>query len=94
MEMLQCSRALPVSLPRHLSNMSSFANSPDLFASTCATLFAKMLDTVPSGVQLTDVIRALPVKPDNVQLALDGDTLRLSGQLRVCINPVSASSQF
>ncbi|KAJ7805407.1 heme peroxidase [Mycena olivaceomarginata] len=65
------------------ATMLSFANSPDLFASTCATLFAKMLDTIPSGVQLTDVIRALPVKPDNVQLVLDGDTLRLSGQLRL-----------
>ncbi|KAJ6616379.1 heme peroxidase [Mycena sp. CBHHK59/15] len=62
--------------------MLSFAKSPKLFASTCADLFARMLNTVPSGVQLTDVITPLPVKPANVELLLDGDTLKLSGQVR------------
>jgi hypothetical protein len=42
-----------------------------------------MLDTVPRGVQLTDVITPLPVKPSNVELTLDGDTLNLFGQVRV-----------
>lgn len=42
-----------------------------------------MLDTVPGGVQLTDVITPLPVKPANVILTLDGDTLKLFGQVRV-----------
>jgi hypothetical protein len=37
-----------------------FAKSPELFASTCAELFARMLDTVPTGVQLTEVITPLP----------------------------------
>ncbi|KAJ7877784.1 heme peroxidase [Mycena leptocephala] len=40
--------------------MLSFANSPELFASTCAELFAKMIDTVPRDVQLTDVLTPLP----------------------------------
>ncbi|KAJ7772915.1 hypothetical protein DFH07DRAFT_952887 [Mycena maculata] len=40
--------------------MSSFANSLDLYTSTCTDLFAAMLNTVPSGVQLTDVITPLP----------------------------------
>ncbi|KAF7342615.1 Peroxidase [Mycena sanguinolenta] len=65
------------------STMQSFANSPATFASTCADLFARMLDTVPSGVQLTDVISPLPVKPSNIELSLNGDTLQLSGQVRL-----------
>ncbi|KAJ7435130.1 putative L-ascorbate oxidase [Mycena latifolia] len=63
--------------------MSSFANSLELYTSTCADLFARMLDTVPRGVQLTDVIKPLPVKPANVELTMHGDTLKLFGQLRL-----------
>ncbi|KAJ7663492.1 hypothetical protein B0H17DRAFT_1211667 [Mycena rosella] len=54
-----------------------------IFASTCATLFARMLDTVPSCVELTDVIDPLPVKPAAVTLILDGATLKLSGLVRL-----------
>ncbi|KAF7351709.1 Peroxidase [Mycena sanguinolenta] len=43
------------------TTMQSFANSPAIFASTCADLFARMLDTVPTGVQLTDVISPIPL---------------------------------
>ncbi|KAJ6578269.1 heme peroxidase [Mycena capillaripes] len=63
--------------------MKSFADSPDLFASTCATLFARMLDTVPRGVQLTEVIEPLPVKPANIVLLLDGESLKFSGLVRI-----------
>ncbi|KAJ6522247.1 heme peroxidase [Mycena capillaripes] len=45
------------------ATMKLFADSPELFASTCADLFARMLNTVPRGVELTDVIALLPVKP-------------------------------
>ncbi|KAJ6562439.1 heme peroxidase [Mycena capillaripes] len=62
--------------------MRSFAESPELYASTCADLFARMIDTVPRGVQLTEVITPLPVKPTISQLVLHGDTLELSGQVR------------
>ncbi|KAJ7910402.1 heme peroxidase [Mycena leptocephala] len=64
--------------------MASFANSPELFASTCAGLFSKMIDTVPRGVQLTNVITPLPVKPiiTGFNYNLSGDTLQLSGQVR------------
>ncbi|KAF7349744.1 Peroxidase [Mycena sanguinolenta] len=62
--------------------MLSFANSPELFASRCSELFARMLDTVPSGVQLSDVITPLPVKPSNLEFTLDGDILQFSGQVR------------
>ncbi|KAJ7364684.1 heme peroxidase, partial [Mycena albidolilacea] len=63
--------------------MKSFADSPDLFASTCATLLARMLDTVPRDVKLTDVIEPLPVKPTQLQLIHDGDSLKLSGLVRL-----------
>ncbi|KAJ7876687.1 putative L-ascorbate oxidase [Mycena olivaceomarginata] len=59
-----------------------FADSPELFASTCADLFAKMIDTVPRGVQLTEVITPLPVKPIIAGFTLDGNTLQLGGRVR------------
>ncbi|KAJ7887101.1 heme peroxidase [Mycena olivaceomarginata] len=66
------------------ATMRSFADSPELFASTCATLMAKMLDTVPRGVQLTEVVTPLPVKPSTLSLVLGigGDVLQFSGQVR------------
>ncbi|KAJ7032721.1 putative L-ascorbate oxidase [Mycena alexandri] len=59
------------------ATMASFANSASLFASTCANLIARMVDTVPTGVQLTD--------PDNVDLTLSVDqkTIQFTGALRV-----------
>ncbi|KAJ6589732.1 hypothetical protein B0H19DRAFT_1249252 [Mycena capillaripes] len=42
-----------------------------------------MLDTVPSGVKLTEVIEPLPVKPKNIVLRPDGDKLKLSGSVRL-----------
>ncbi|KAF8178781.1 hypothetical protein K438DRAFT_1769238 [Mycena galopus ATCC 62051] len=63
--------------------MNSFAASFELFASTCETLLARTLDTVPAGVELTEVITLLPVKPSNIQLVLNGDVLQFSGQVRV-----------
>ncbi|KAJ7853396.1 heme peroxidase, partial [Mycena leptocephala] len=62
--------------------MHSFATSPSLFASTCSKLFARMLDTVPKDVKLTEVIQPLPVKPDNLELTLDGDKVLFSGTVR------------
>ncbi|KAJ7150708.1 heme peroxidase [Mycena filopes] len=63
--------------------MKAFAKSLTLFASTCATLFAKMFDSVPKGVKLTEVLAPLPVKPANMQLVLNNGTLQLSGQIRL-----------
>ena len=52
--------------------------------STCAGLFARMLDTVPNGVVLTEVIEPLPVKPKGVALTFMGDgTFSLRGEVRV-----------
>lgn len=45
-----------------------------------------MIDTVPKGVQLTDVIEPLIVKPQDAQLTYMGDgTLLLTGEVRVRI---------
>ncbi|KAJ7744575.1 heme peroxidase [Mycena metata] len=65
------------------ATMRSFANSPGHFASTCANLFARMLDTVPRGVQLTEVIEPLPVKPASINLVMNGGTLELTGLVRL-----------
>ncbi|KAK7053581.1 peroxidase [Favolaschia claudopus] len=62
--------------------MRSFADSPEVFASTCAHLMARMIDTVPAGTKLTEVVTPLPVKPSNLDLLLVGDKIQLDGQVR------------
>jgi hypothetical protein len=45
-----------------------------------------MVDTVPKGVKLTEVIEPLPVKPQGAQLlVLDDGKLALRGEVRVSI---------
>ncbi|KAH7092728.1 heme peroxidase [Auriculariales sp. MPI-PUGE-AT-0066] len=67
--------------------MAAFARSPQLFAKTCSTLISRMIDTVPKGVKLSDVLEPLPVKPDNIDLVYVGDgTLRLGGEVRIWNN--------
>ncbi|KAF8172196.1 hypothetical protein K438DRAFT_1772830 [Mycena galopus ATCC 62051] len=63
-------------------NNNVFAASPELFASTCVSLLGRMLETVPAGVQFTEVITPLPVKPSSIQLVLSGNVLQFSGQPR------------
>ncbi|KAJ7634362.1 heme peroxidase [Roridomyces roridus] len=64
------------------ATMRSLADSPSLFSSTCTELFTRMIDTVPSGVQLTDVITPIPIKPANVELTLANDSINVFGQVR------------
>ncbi|KAJ7792458.1 heme peroxidase [Mycena leptocephala] len=64
------------------TTMRSFATSLKHFHSTCAHVLARMFDTVPRAVHLTEVITPLPVKPHAIQLILDGDTLKLFGEVR------------
>ncbi|KAF8133615.1 heme peroxidase, partial [Mycena galopus ATCC 62051] len=64
-------------------DLYSFADSPEVFSSTCADLIARMLDTVPQGVELSEVITPLPVKPHSVILSMSGNTLQLSGEVRL-----------
>ncbi|KAJ7440573.1 heme peroxidase [Mycena latifolia] len=74
-------------------NATMEACSPDLFASTCANLFARMVDTVPKGAQLTDVITPLPVKPNSIKLIYDAatETIAFSGEVRLWDVPENLS---
>ncbi|KAK7039847.1 peroxidase [Favolaschia claudopus] len=67
--------------------MKSFADSPSHFSSTCASLIARMIDTVPKGVQLTDVLEPLPIKPADVELQYDASRIKLSGNVRLWNTP-------
>ncbi|KAJ6468452.1 heme peroxidase [Mycena sanguinolenta] len=58
--------------------MQSFADSSDLFRSTCANMLGRMIDVVPSGVTLSDVILPIPFKPRDYLLSINPDgTLNL-----------------
>ncbi|KAK6988046.1 peroxidase [Favolaschia claudopus] len=74
--------------------MRSFADSPELFSSRCSELFARMLDTVPKGVQLSEVITPLPVKPGRIEFKLDGDVLQFTGNVRVFLDLAEKSNRI
>ncbi|KAJ6600581.1 hypothetical protein DFH09DRAFT_1070371 [Mycena vulgaris] len=71
-------------LDSHIATFAKQGFTPDgmIGLVACGELFARMLDTVPSGVQLSDVITPLPVKPSNLKFTLDGDILQFSDQVR------------
>jgi hypothetical protein len=54
------------------------------FLDICADLMGRAMNTVPSGVQLSEVISAMPVKPINVTYDYGSDgLLKLSGKIRI-----------
>ncbi|KAJ7064042.1 L-ascorbate oxidase [Mycena amicta] len=55
---------------------------PETFDQTCSRVLAQMIDTVPSNVQLTDVIDPIPHKVDGVQLSIGSSRLLLRASLR------------
>lgn len=59
--------------------------NPQNFRSTCQTVLQKMIEVVPPGVTLTDVITPYMVKPVDLQLTLNkgGNALRFTGYIRV-----------
>ncbi|KAL1842674.1 hypothetical protein VTK73DRAFT_3070 [Phialemonium thermophilum] len=76
------------------ATMATLAD-PATFMNTCKTVLQKMIDTVPSGVVLTaDPVTPYAVKPVDLQLTLnpDGQTLLLSGYIRVRTTNLPASS--
>lgn len=79
-------RSVSVPLTPHLL-LYSFARSPELFADTCAKLFARMIDIVPRDVEagMTDIVQPLSVRPHGVSVVHDVDAkvLNLSGEVRV-----------
>jgi hypothetical protein len=56
-----------------------------VFQEQCRLVLAKMLDTVPTGVVLSEVVKAYEVKPVGVQLTLvnGGADLKFEGEIRV-----------
>ncbi|MCJ1271596.1 hypothetical protein MMC22_011498 [Lobaria immixta] len=73
------------------ATMKKLSSSADEFASTCSTLVARMIDTVPKGVSLTPVIQPAHVKLINTTLSLDnkGD-MKLSASVRYLQNSGAA----
>lgn len=66
------------------STMSGLT-SAETFKNVCKTVLQKMIDTVPSGVTLTDPIAPYAVKPVDMQLTLNsgGSSFLLTGYIRV-----------
>src|SRR6185437_2686602 len=66
--------------------MKQYAADNDNFLDICTNLIERMINTVPSNIQLGDPITAISVKPVNLDLQVAGDgSLRFSGDIRVKI---------
>jgi hypothetical protein len=65
-----------------------------VFANTCKSMFQKMIEFVPSGVKLTEVITPYEIKPYALQLTLldGGSKLNFTGDIRVRMTQRSANS--
>lgn len=75
------------------STMKALAD-PDTFQSQCASILARMIDTVPSDVKLTDPIEPIVIKPDITSFGLINAThLTLSGRIRVLSDADSYTDQ-
>lgn len=57
----------------------------DTFQATCASLFERMIDTVPSTVTLSEPIELVDVKPyiDRLELSANASALAFEGRVRV-----------
>jgi hypothetical protein len=61
------------------------------FLDTCVELMSQAIDTVPAGVQLSEPVTAMPVKPINITYDFGEDgRLMLSGKIRI-LTPASTS---
>lgn len=68
------------------------AESQQFFWDTCSTLLERMLNTVPANVKLTEVIQPIPVKPNNLFIAVNRNgTMTISGEVRVSCAPFSTT---
>jgi hypothetical protein len=76
-------------------NNSAFATAmadPVNFPDLCSRAFVKMVNSVPSGVVLSEDITPYEVKPTNLQLsvAADGVTLDFTGELRILTSALTS----
>ncbi|KAK7934919.1 WSC domain-containing protein [Apiospora marii] len=59
-------------------------SDPEKFKTMCADIFARMIDSVPAGVELTEPIESADIKPYITTLALNSNgTLDFTGRVRV-----------
>ncbi|KAH8883560.1 heme peroxidase [Thozetella sp. PMI_491] len=74
--------------------ISDMAASNDFFLSTCTDLLARMINTVPRGVVLSNVIQPVEVKPRDlrIDLAMNG-TMTVSGNLRILQSLLGPASE-
>jgi hypothetical protein len=58
---------------------------PGVFDSMCKSILQRMIETVPPGVILSDIIEPYEVKPDHLQLTVvsQGKQLKFSGDIRI-----------
>ncbi|KAI1338685.1 heme peroxidase [Xylariaceae sp. FL0016] len=70
------------------------AESEDFFFETCTTLLERMLNTVPAGVELTDVITPIPIKPYALDInILSNGTMSIGGEIRILEDGTTSSSR-
>jgi hypothetical protein len=67
---------------------------PSVYQSTCQTVLQKMIELVPTGVNLSDIITPYDVKPSGIQLTLlsGGTQIKFAGDIRVRTTTRSAAS--
>ena len=65
--------------------IKAMADSPEFFAGTCQNLMERMLNTVPRGVQLTDIITPIRIKPTLEEFVLmpEAKLMTIWGTVRV-----------
>lgn len=64
--------------------MKALASDAKTFQSMCSDIFARMLDTVPSTVTLTEPLEATPLKPYITSFALtNASHITLTGRIRL-----------
>jgi hypothetical protein len=64
--------------------MKALASDPKKFQSMCADIFARMIDTVPSTVTLTEPLEPIPLKPYITSFSLtNASHITLTGRIRL-----------
>ena len=68
--------------------MRKMAASPEFFAQTCQNLLERMINTVPKGVKLTEIVNPIRVKPalNDIVLMPEGKAMSILGTVRVRIH--------
>ena len=68
--------------------MRKMAASPKFFAKTCQDLLERMINTVPKGVKLTEIVEPIRIKPamDDIVLMPETKTMSILGTVRVSLH--------